>query len=226
MSIANCLRLLAACLILAPAPLSAQRSGDAVFAVHVVQRGENLFQIALQYDRLPEAIAKANGISDSESLAVGQRLIIPLSASLPRQPVRHVVAAGETLVGIAAAYDRSLSDILGLEPPGFSRSHIHWARTDDCPRFGRDSRQPTRRTSADARAREPARPRRPPFIFACWRRRRLLRAPREIGRNALRNRAALQSDHRRAGTRQQSARSRFPQRGSAAGGARASCCRS
>ncbi len=114
MSIANCLRLLAACLMLAPAAFSAQRSSDAAFAVHVVQRGENLFRIALKYDRLPEAIAEANGITDSESIAVGQRLIIPLNASAPRPPVKHFVVAGETLVGIAAAYDRSLADILAL----------------------------------------------------------------------------------------------------------------
>ena len=108
------LRLLAVLAFLAPAPLSAQESDDSAFAVHVVQRGENLFRIALKYDRFAEDIAAANGITDSESLVVGQRLIIPLIVGPPQPPVTHTVVAGETLAGIAAAHDRSLADILAL----------------------------------------------------------------------------------------------------------------
>lgn len=110
----NCLSLFAVCGLLLVPPLSAQESGNPAFAVHVVQRGENLFRIALQYNRFAEDIAAANGITDSESIAVGQRLIIPLSVGAPQPPVTHVVAAGETMAGIAAAYDRSLADLLAL----------------------------------------------------------------------------------------------------------------
>ncbi len=101
-------------LILLPAPIVAQQSGDPAFTVHVVQRGENLFRIALQYDRFAEEIAEANGIRDSDSIAVGQRLIIPLGASPPPQRVRHVVSAGDTLASIALAYETTISDLLAL----------------------------------------------------------------------------------------------------------------
>ena len=95
-------------------PLAAQESSDSAFTVHVVQRGENLFRIALKYGRLAEDIAEANGIANSDSIAVGQRLLIPLTAGLAQQRLTHVVASGETLATIAAAYGRSLADLVTL----------------------------------------------------------------------------------------------------------------
>ena len=106
--------LLAAFLMILPAPLAAQESNDSGFIVHFVQHGENLFRIALQYNRFAEEIAEANGIADSDSIAVGQRLIIPLAAGKPQQRVTHVVSAGETLANIAAAYGRSLLELITL----------------------------------------------------------------------------------------------------------------
>jgi LysM repeat protein len=44
---------------------------------HVVQRGENLFRIALRYDMSYERLAAANGIGYPYTIYVGQRLIIP-----------------------------------------------------------------------------------------------------------------------------------------------------
>ena len=89
------LTLLATALLLAATPILAQESSDAKFTVHVVQRGENLFRIALKYNRFAEEIAEANGITDSDSIAVGQRLIIPLPAGSPPERITHVVSAGE-----------------------------------------------------------------------------------------------------------------------------------
>ncbi|NJL55963.1 LysM peptidoglycan-binding domain-containing protein [bacterium] len=61
--------------------------------IHVVQRGENLFRIALNYGLTVEEIAAANGISNPASIIVGQRLIIPLnSPPSPSEPLTHVVA--------------------------------------------------------------------------------------------------------------------------------------
>lgn len=110
----NILTLLSAALIMGGAPIAAQESSDAAFAVHVVQRGENLFRIALQYNRFPEEIAEANGISDSDSIAVGQRLIIPLAAVSPQERITHIVLAGETLASIANAYQRTIGDLIAL----------------------------------------------------------------------------------------------------------------
>jgi hypothetical protein len=45
--------------------------------IHVVQRGENLFRLAIRYHTTVQAIAAANGITDVNRIYVGQRLIIP-----------------------------------------------------------------------------------------------------------------------------------------------------
>lgn len=58
----------------------AQEQTDATLTLHVVQRGENLFRIALQYDLFAEQVAQANGLLVTDSLLPGQRLLIPLGA--------------------------------------------------------------------------------------------------------------------------------------------------
>jgi len=45
--------------------------------VHVVQRGETLWSIALRYGTTPWAIANANGLRNMNCIYVGQRLVIP-----------------------------------------------------------------------------------------------------------------------------------------------------
>ena len=113
-SFKGALSLLAAFLVLLPAPHAAQESSDSAFAVHVVQRGENLFRIALKYDRFAEEIAAANGITDSDSIAIGQRLIIPLAAGSSQQRITHIVSPGDTLATIAAVYGRTVADLLAM----------------------------------------------------------------------------------------------------------------
>jgi putative chitinase len=44
---------------------------------HVVQRGETLSQIAQRYGVTLQAVQNANGITDPDSISVGQRLTIP-----------------------------------------------------------------------------------------------------------------------------------------------------
>ncbi len=100
-------------LLIMVAPNVAQESDDSAFRVHVVQRGENLFRIALAYDLFAEDIAIANDITDSDSIAVGQRLIIPLTVTA-QQRLTHVISTGESLASIAAAYGMPVSDLLSL----------------------------------------------------------------------------------------------------------------
>ncbi|WP_373048481.1 M23 family metallopeptidase [Vulgatibacter sp.] len=45
--------------------------------VHVVQRGENLYRIALHYGLSADEVADANEITDPTQLAVGRELVIP-----------------------------------------------------------------------------------------------------------------------------------------------------
>lgn len=74
--------------------------------VHVVQRGENLFRIALGYGTTVEAIAAANGISNPRLIYVGQKLTIPQGGgTTPSGGGRtHVVRPGENLYRIALRY--------------------------------------------------------------------------------------------------------------------------
>ncbi|MDZ4669583.1 MAG: LysM peptidoglycan-binding domain-containing protein [Phototrophicales bacterium] len=75
--------------------------------IHVVQRGENLYRIALRYGLTIEQIATANGIINTSSIVVGQRLIIPSANFSPtptQTPQTHIVRAGESLSRIAQLY--------------------------------------------------------------------------------------------------------------------------
>ncbi len=96
------------CLTLA-APALAQTT------THVVQRGENLFRIALRYGVTVNALAAANGLSNTSTIYVGQRLIIPTGGSsdsplptpTPSSPPSsgvHIVQRGENLFRIALRY--------------------------------------------------------------------------------------------------------------------------
>ncbi len=76
---------------------------------HTVQRGENLFRIALQYSATVQAIASANGIANPALIYVGQVLIIPSSGGQPPPPATggttYVVQRGDNLFRIALYYN-------------------------------------------------------------------------------------------------------------------------
>jgi LysM repeat protein len=78
---------------------------------HVVQRGENLFRIALRYGTTVEAIASANGIANPARIYVGQRLTIRSSGTQPPPPpagaTTYVVQRGDNLFRIALRYNLS-----------------------------------------------------------------------------------------------------------------------
>lgn len=72
---------------------------------HVVQPGENLFRIALNYGTTVEAVAAANGIINPNLVYAGQKLTIPKGSVTPGPGVRyHVVQPGETLWSISMRY--------------------------------------------------------------------------------------------------------------------------
>ncbi len=91
----------------APAPTAQSGSGGQV--VHVVQRGENLFRIALRYNTTVPAIANANGIANPALIYVGQKLIISSSgAQLPAPSSggsTYTVQPGDNLFRIALRYN-------------------------------------------------------------------------------------------------------------------------
>jgi LysM repeat protein len=100
-------------------PLSAAPDESGI--IHVVQAGETLYSIARRYGVDVQAIARANGLVNTNLIYVGQRLLIPA-----RQPAGavHVVQAGETLLSIALRYGVSTWTIVqanGISNP----NHIY-----------------------------------------------------------------------------------------------------
>ncbi len=92
--------------------------------VHVVQRGENLFRIALRYGTTVQALAAANGIVNTSHIYVGQRLVIPGSSSTPPSSTppasgsTYVVRRGDTLTAIALRYGVSTWSLAQLNSIG------------------------------------------------------------------------------------------------------------
>ncbi len=79
--------------------------------VHIVQRGENLFRIALRYGITYQALAAANGIVNPNRVYVGQRLVMPGHGATPSPTPSgqtYVVRRGDTLSSIAQRYGVSM----------------------------------------------------------------------------------------------------------------------
>ena len=90
-----------------PTPVPAPPATGRV--THVVQRGENLFRIALRYGTTVQAIASASGIANPAMIYVGQVLVIP-SGTQPPAPsggTTYVVQPGDNLFRIALRYNLS-----------------------------------------------------------------------------------------------------------------------
>jgi len=90
--------------------------------VHVVQRGENLFRIALRYGTTVQAVADRNKIVNPSLIWAGQKLIIPVGGapSAPSGKI-HVVQAGENLFRIALRYNTTPWAIAAAN--GLSNTH-------------------------------------------------------------------------------------------------------
>ncbi|MBZ0279637.1 MAG: LysM peptidoglycan-binding domain-containing protein [Anaerolineae bacterium] len=94
-----------------PASVIAQEN-DSRVSVHVVQRGENMFRIALQYGLTVDELASYNGIADPTNIQVGQNLLIPLEAvTSTSESETHLVQAGETLRSIAEIYGLTVEQL-------------------------------------------------------------------------------------------------------------------
>lgn len=74
--------------------------------IHVVQRGESLWQIASRYQVTITQITDINGLENPNQLVVGQALIIP------SYDVYHTVRSGEALWSIAQHYGTTADTIV------------------------------------------------------------------------------------------------------------------
>ena len=91
-------------------------------ADYVVQNGDTLNQIAAELGVETADLISVNGIADPDLIRIGQVLLIPGPTGTPS--ATHVVAAGETLVGIAGKYGASLDSLVsanGLTNPNLIR---------------------------------------------------------------------------------------------------------
>ena len=96
------------------APLLAQSSTTSIREIHTVEAGENLFRVGLVYDLFAADVARANGLAENASLAIGQELIIPYLYGTPDAPFNHLVHIGETIDSIATAYALMPAALLSL----------------------------------------------------------------------------------------------------------------
>ncbi|MGH2591890.1 MAG: PA14 domain-containing protein [Anaerolineae bacterium] len=93
-------------------------SAQACAATYVVQRGDNLFRIALRFGLTTDVVARANGILNPNQIYVGQVLCIPGAGYPPAPPppppppagacTWYTVKAGDSLGKIALAYGTSV----------------------------------------------------------------------------------------------------------------------
>jgi murein DD-endopeptidase MepM/ murein hydrolase activator NlpD len=102
----------------AVSPVAAQGGGGTTtdptgnVTIHVVQRDETLFGIAMLYGTTVEEIAAANGISDPRYIAVGQRLLIPnANPAAPGAVIVYNIQPGDTLQTLALNYHTTVESL-------------------------------------------------------------------------------------------------------------------
>ncbi|MEK6191693.1 MAG: LysM peptidoglycan-binding domain-containing protein [Chloroflexota bacterium] len=87
----------------------------------IVQRGDTLWDIALEHGTTVDALVTLNGISDPSLIRIGQRIVLhppsapsspPPAAPAPSAPAIHVVQLDETLWGIAVQYGTTVAALV------------------------------------------------------------------------------------------------------------------
>lgn len=92
---------------------------------HILQRGENLFRLALAWETTVEAIAQLNGITNPDTVAAGTVLRRPNcgtnqvpveSDASPGGGTIYVVKVGDTLYSIATRFGVTMQAIMDANP--------------------------------------------------------------------------------------------------------------
>jgi LysM repeat protein len=78
--------------------------------IHIVQRGDTLYNIARRYGVTVQALRSYNNLR-SDTIYIGQRLLIPGGGPGPVEPAIHVVQRGDTLYSIARRYGTTVDAI-------------------------------------------------------------------------------------------------------------------
>jgi LysM repeat protein len=97
----------------APEPPVATTPANVPAEVHTVRRGESLSSIAARYGVTVRDLAAANRIRVSDTIKIGQKLLVPQGAPAF---IEHSVDRGESLVSIASRYQVDVADIRAANP--------------------------------------------------------------------------------------------------------------
>lgn len=89
---------------------------------YVVQAGDTLFRISLQFNTTVEAIMARNPGVDPQNLRIGQVLIIPIG-EVPTGEIIYVVQAGDNLFRIALRFNTTVEAI--MEANGLEDTNIY-----------------------------------------------------------------------------------------------------
>lgn len=83
---------------------------EVVLIIHVVQSGENLYEIAQQYQVNLQQLIAINELPDPNALVVGLALLIPIKGTM------HTVQSGESMWSIAQSYQLPLDMLTQANP--------------------------------------------------------------------------------------------------------------
>jgi LysM repeat protein len=126
---------------------------EPVERIHVVQEGDRLYNLGIEYGCPYQLIMEINGITDPTRLQLGQRLRIPVCETAARAPVvptgtTHVVQLGEELGGIAARYGCTPDEL--MEANQREDDTVYAGDTLTIPRCASAPRAPTREVPVGA----------------------------------------------------------------------------
>lgn len=93
------------------AKILAEKDGKGAALLHIVQAKEGLYAISRVYGVKVADLASANGFEKDNSLFIGQKIKIPLTAENLLQkkgktPIYYTVSSGETLTGISIRFNK------------------------------------------------------------------------------------------------------------------------
>ncbi len=82
--------------------------------IYLVQSGDTLSSIALRFGITPEELQSANGITDPNSIAIGQQLVIPGLEGISGFLTSEVIPLGTSLTGLTRQYQLDPADLVTL----------------------------------------------------------------------------------------------------------------
>lgn len=110
-----------ACVLVAAFALS---SSVAARTTHKIRRGDTLWSLAAKNHTTPRAIARANGISEKQVLALGKTLVIPGSSRAARTAARVRTAAAMPKTAPSSVIHTRVPDVVMRSGPSTNRPKI------------------------------------------------------------------------------------------------------